>query len=177
METPIAGESCGFTSSVASFNTPVEFLDSLKRAGIDFLSTANNHCLVRGIIGLHNTNLEVKKRGFHTSGSYESKDASEVVFSVEIDGIRISILCYTYGTNSEYNQVYLDESQNWMIDLLKKQAPVVNITVKKPSFFHGLKSMLPPGFKDLIKKILGISQYNSLLSDFCLVDSVSGVKI
>ncbi|MDU7925862.1 MAG: CapA family protein, partial [Finegoldia magna] len=45
LETPIAGEQLGFTSSLFEFNAPIEFLDALKDAGINLVTTANNHSL------------------------------------------------------------------------------------------------------------------------------------
>ena len=43
LETVFAGEEAGYTNDVYSFNTPDRFVCSMKSAGIDYVSTANNH--------------------------------------------------------------------------------------------------------------------------------------
>jgi len=53
-ETVTAGPNARYTS-YPSFNTPDSMLTALSNAGFDVLSTANNHCLDRGINGLTRT--------------------------------------------------------------------------------------------------------------------------
>ena len=55
LETPIAGEKLKYSYKEYSFNTPENFLKTLKTIGIDCVTTANNHCLDRGVTGLKNT--------------------------------------------------------------------------------------------------------------------------
>lgn len=58
LETPIAGEELEYTKEPTVFNTPLAFAQSIKKAGFDFVSIANNHCLDRGVIGLKKNNIE-----------------------------------------------------------------------------------------------------------------------
>ena len=61
LETPIAGEDLQYTKELYSFNSPVQFAEALKMTGVHCVTTANNHCLDRGIDGLKKTvdNLEL----------------------------------------------------------------------------------------------------------------------
>ena len=58
LETPISNI-LGYTYDYYQFNTPESLLKSLKDAGFDLLTTANNHCLDRRIEGLKQTMLNI----------------------------------------------------------------------------------------------------------------------
>ena len=66
LETPIAGKKLGYTNELYCFNTPEEFLKTLKKYNFKLLTTANNHCLDRGVKGLkktlENKNVHNKRR-------------------------------------------------------------------------------------------------------------------
>lgn len=119
LETPIGSK--GFSEEAICFNTPVEFLQAVKNVGINFVSTANNHCLDRGIEGLEDTIRNIDTVSLNHSGTYLSKEASEDIFLTVIKGVKIAIVCCTFGTNSEVNGVMLPDEDLWRVDLLKKQ--------------------------------------------------------
>ena len=48
LETPLTGDSCGYSQETFRFNTPDSFLEALQWVGVNFVSTANNHILDRG---------------------------------------------------------------------------------------------------------------------------------
>ena len=52
LETICAGEELELTKHLFSFNTPESFISSIKKSGIDMVTTATNHSLDRGIEGL-----------------------------------------------------------------------------------------------------------------------------
>lgn len=119
LETPISDDQ--LSAEQICFNTPPNFLKAIKDCGIDFLSTANNHCLDRGIYGLKDTIAYLDKYGIEHSGTYLTKESSDSIFYKEINGLRIAIICCTFGTNSEHNGVVLKSDETWMVDLLKRQ--------------------------------------------------------
>jgi len=53
LETPIA--KAGYSEKLYSFNSPVEFAEAIKANGFSMVTTANNHCLDRGVSGLEDT--------------------------------------------------------------------------------------------------------------------------
>ena len=112
-ETVLAGEDVGI-SDYPCFNTPDSFLDSLKYSGIDFVTTANNHCMDKGTDGLLRTIDKLDEYGFDHTGTYKDEESRNEVFVKDINGITFAFLSYTYGTNGRpvknpWNVNILDE--------------------------------------------------------------------
>src|SRR5690625_470960 len=61
LETISAGNELGYTNHIYSFNTPKQFIRSIKDSGIDMVTTATNHSLDRGIKGLKENLLTLEK--------------------------------------------------------------------------------------------------------------------
>ncbi len=95
-ETVTAGASSDYTS-FPRFNTPDSILTALSNVGFDVLSTANNHCLDRGINGLTRTIKKIKENKMTNIGS--SIDGKNKYTIKEINGIKVSILSYSYAFN------------------------------------------------------------------------------
>ncbi len=155
LETPIAGDSLEYTSESTHFNTPETFLDALKTAGINFLSTANNHCLDRGVLGIQRTLENLQSRGFDHTGTYATKESSEQIFIKEIDGIKIALLSFTYGTNSEYYGEPLSDDETWRVDLLKRQPRRATENLQKRSLRNLIAAILPVRIKLAIAALFG----------------------
>ncbi len=85
-------------SGYPQFNAPEQTLASLKELGFDVLVTSNNHSLDTGIEGLLTTVKCIRKFGMLPVGTGE-KDMPKHVIQ-DINGIKIGILAYTYGTNN-----------------------------------------------------------------------------
>lgn len=121
LETPIAGKLAGYAKEEANFNAPDAFVTAVKNAGIDFVSTANNHCLDRGIEGLCRTLDMLDQVGLDHSGSYRAYEDREAIFIKEIEGVKIAVLACTYGTNSECGRYRLTKDTEWHVDILRPQ--------------------------------------------------------
>ena len=122
LETPIAGAEMLYTTEPASFNTPSNLLNALSNINIKMVTNANNHILDRGIDGLLRTIEEVDQHNLEHTGCYEDLATSEEIFIKNINGVKVAILSFTYGTNSEFNGNILPEDKTYMVDLLKKQS-------------------------------------------------------
>ncbi len=105
-ETVTAGPSSGYTS-FPRFNTPDAILTALSNAGFDVLSTSNNHCLDRGINGLTRTIKMITENKMINVGS--SIDGKNKYITKEINGIKVSILSYSYAFNG--NEARLNTKQ------------------------------------------------------------------
>ena len=83
------------------FSAPDEYLFALKEAGFDILATANNHSLDRHRRGLERTLMLVDSAGLAAVGTYRDVPdrAKRYPLVVEKNGLRIALLCATYGTN------------------------------------------------------------------------------
>ena len=112
------------------FATPSTILHEVKKSGIDFVATCNNHCLDRGIEGLDETLQCINEVGIDNSGCYLTKDVSEGIFVKKRGNLKISFVCCTFGTNSQLNGVFLGEDAFWKVDLMKKQQKLLNLEFK-----------------------------------------------
>ena len=101
LETTLAGKRLPYAGFPA-FNSPDAYLIALKNAGFDFLVTANNHSMDTGEEGLLRTIEQLKKNNIGFCGTYESQNDRDSIRILEIRGIRLAILNYTYGTNGLY---------------------------------------------------------------------------
>ena len=131
LETVCAGETQGYTKELYSFNTPDNFISALKKCGIDFVSTANNHCLDRGLDGLRRTLDVLDSQGIRHTGTYRSRKESEYACIVEIMGMKLGIISYTYGTNSNINDVLLSGDHK-KIDEYRKSEQIRVTREKRP---------------------------------------------
>ena len=150
LETVCAGEMQGYTKELYSFNTPDSFIKALKKCGVNFVSTANNHCLDRGIAGLKRTLDILDAQGIGHTGTYRTRKESEENCVVDIMGLKLGILSYTYGTNSNINGVLLSEDEQYYVDLLQPQEAKKDMTI-----LGRIKNMVPIETKTKVKKILG----------------------
>ena len=99
LEVTLGGEEAGKYRGYPSFNTPDSLLDYVKADGFDMLLTANNHSLDTGLAGLKRTVKQIKAAGLDFLGTKETT-ADPTYIIKDINGIKIGMVCYTYGTNS-----------------------------------------------------------------------------
>ena len=86
-------------SGFPMFNAPESYLDAVKDAGVDFLTLANNHMLDRYFDGMTHTVELVDQWGFDHGGAYRTPEEQDAPVVVDVNGIRIGMLCYTQMTN------------------------------------------------------------------------------
>ena len=130
LETTFAGASRGY-SSYPQFNTPESLAIAIKEAGIDLVSTANNHSLDTGYSGIESTIDFLDQNGILHTGTYKSPESQSQTVIAEIKGLKVAFLSFTYGTNGisvpqgrEYCINLIDD--NFIIDRLnsaKEQNP------------------------------------------------------
>lgn len=98
LETTLPGKNY---SGYPAFGAPDSLIDAIKGAGINLLTTANNHCIDKGRAALIRTLRVLDEKGIPHLGTYASKAAYEQqrVFFLEKNGIAVAMLNYTYGTN------------------------------------------------------------------------------
>ena len=107
MEFTLAGEPY---TGYPSFSAPDEYAEYLAGCGIDIFLTANNHILDKGRRGLDRTlsvyrSLE-DKYGIRMTGSAENPEKARLNYPliINVDGLRISFINFTYGTNSGFGK-------------------------------------------------------------------------
>ena len=99
LETTFAGSAAKY-SGWPRFNTPDELADTMKDVlGVDMVVTANNHCNDKGFDGVVNTINMIEQRGMLQTGTFKDKESSETALVFEVNGIKISVINYTYSLN------------------------------------------------------------------------------
>lgn len=163
LETVCAGKKARYTHGMYSFNTPDEALDAIKKySKIDLVCTANNHCLDRGLDGLIRTMNLLQEKGIPYTGTYLDQTEINRSHIVNIKGVKVAFMSYTYGTNTLENKVLLTDDEIGHINLLSGQ--IVNrLTVEGSShsiFRRMLNRMVQYFFSSetrmMIKKLLGL---------------------
>lgn len=119
LETPISYNNSDLTREKYCFNSPFEFAKDAYEAGIRFFSTANNHCLDRGIAGIVSTIKSLDKIGAYHTGVFDNKLKEPCI--IDVNGVRIGVLSYTYGTNAFANRNYLPKKEYWRVNLFQNQ--------------------------------------------------------
>jgi poly-gamma-glutamate capsule biosynthesis protein CapA/YwtB (metallophosphatase superfamily) len=98
LETPLAGPEVGY-SGYPTFNSPASYAAALRDYGVDFMGTANNHCLDKGWTGIYRTLDSLDGLGIAHAGTARSATEQDQPFLVTVKGVRLAIMDYTYGTN------------------------------------------------------------------------------
>lgn len=80
------------------FNCPDAFAANLKDVGYDMLLTANNHASDTRTPGIKRTVKTARDAGLTTLGTMLTNEETKYEI-IDINGIRIGMLCYTYADN------------------------------------------------------------------------------
>ena len=97
-ESILGGTSLGL-SNYPTFNSPQEFGDAMIDAGFNMVSLANNHTLDKGEKAVISSCEYWKEKDVLTAGSYSSNEEANEIRIKEKNGIKYTLLAYTYGTN------------------------------------------------------------------------------
>lgn len=110
------------------FNCPDELAGALKRAGFHVLTTANNHCLDRGISGLRRTLNVLDQNGLAHTGTFRSREEAQTPLVRNVNGIRVGLLSYTYGTNG----IKLPAGQTWAVNRIHNGKIIADVNRLRP---------------------------------------------
>ena len=124
-ETILGGSDIGL-SSYPNFNSPFEVGDAEVAAGFDVILQATNHALDKGAAGVTN-DIDFWKTNYPDItylGINDSQDRKDnYIYTYTQDGITLSILNYTYGTNG----ISVPSSMPYAIDYLNEEKVVNDI--------------------------------------------------
>jgi Bacterial capsule synthesis protein PGA_cap len=98
METPIAPPGGPF-SSYPSFSVPPEIAPALAATGYDACTTASNHTYDRGADGVTRTLAALDAAGIRHAGSARTPQEAGTTTLLDVDGVRLALLSYTFGFN------------------------------------------------------------------------------
>ena len=100
-ETILGGNELGF-SGYPLFNSPTQVGDSIEKAGFNVVLQASNHSADQGIKGLlHCVDFWKEKENILMVGIDEDSESTYEIPVLEVEGIKIAVLNYTYSPNME----------------------------------------------------------------------------
>lgn len=137
LETVLAGTGVAY-SGFPRFNSPDAIVDSLKKAGVDCLLTANNHTFDKNYDGVIRTQKVIKEKGLSYTGTRTDEEGKKY-FIANVNDIKFGMLCYTFETPSSEGRKALN---GILVDT--KTAPLINsFNPEKPeSFYAEIKEQL-----------------------------------
>ncbi len=97
-ETVMAGADHGYTGWPC-FNCPQQLGIDMASLGFDIINIANNHILDKGANGLDTTIAFWETQPVTLIGVAKNPEAAKQIPIIEVQGVRIALLSYTYGTN------------------------------------------------------------------------------
>ncbi|MHC0552957.1 CapA family protein [Salinicoccus sp. CNSTN-B1] len=112
-ETPIGGEALRL-SGYPMFNAPLEAADLLEHLNADVVSLANNHTLDRSTEGVERTTDVLKEKGIEYVGANVSPEDRKRQRIIDVEGVSVGFLAYTYGTNG----IPVPEGEDHLVNLI-----------------------------------------------------------
>ena len=146
-EGPSAGNKTSYSTSNYGdgiplyLNYPDEFAESVKRAGINLVTTANNHLLDKNINGAIRTIDILDKNKIMHIGSYKNNTRNNLLV-INLKGINIAFLSYTSIVN------------NWNIEKLYEKHPYITnlIPFSNNKYYKQLLKIVEEDFKKAKEK-------------------------
>ena len=164
LETPLAGEAATYTGDdFFKFNAPDSYAEAVKAAGVDLISTVNNHTYDRGYAGMYRTLDVLDRIGLAHTGTFRQGQREEA-FYFTLGDTKVAVIAYTYSTNygSSGGKCLAEGEHEGTVNLLKPQTISTFLPQKrKTHWFDKLtKKFLPFELRGRIKVALGIpNQY------------------
>ena len=126
LETTISGDEFPYTG-YPDFNTPISFVDALKKSGIALASLANNHTLDMGAVGAKNTFENLKSMGMDYTGLSLNKDQYYDYYIKDIKGIKTAVIAYSWRTSIVNNYNEKDYILRFWDDIEGIEADIKNV--------------------------------------------------
>lgn len=131
LETTFAGSDNYLNTEFMLLNTPDEFAESIKKANINILTTANNHTLDKDIDGLKRTINLLDNLNIEHTGTYVDKKDYENILIKEVNGVKLAFISATYGINDTNIDFKFNKENSFHIDVLRSQETIF------PNTFNG----------------------------------------
>jgi poly-gamma-glutamate capsule biosynthesis protein CapA/YwtB (metallophosphatase superfamily)/lysophospholipase L1-like esterase len=140
----LAGKSAGYSTGNPDekenvcLNYPDEFATSIKNAGFDLVTTAGDHLLDKDVQGEQRTLSVLDAKQIDHVGSYRNQEEKDKIKIVEVNGLKVAVLAYTYGVIGKDEGAMLDGSDSYLTSV------IVN---PKSSYFDKVKEYVKCDFE------------------------------
>ncbi|MFI0480297.1 CapA family protein [Actinomadura sp. 9N215] len=98
VETPLAPPSGPF-EGYPTFSSPPQIVNTIRGLGYDTCSTASNHSIDQGEPGVRRTIDDLDEAGIRHTGTARTAEEAERINILNVKGVKVAQLSYTYGTN------------------------------------------------------------------------------
>ncbi len=115
-ESTLGGTELGL-SSYPLFNSPHDVANSLVNAGVDIVSTANNHSLDKGEKGIDSETAYFDSVGLPYVGTFRDTDDQQRLRILSKNGFNLAFLSYTYGTNG----IPLPYGKDFLVNIINRE--------------------------------------------------------
>ena len=116
-ETVLGGKELRY-SGYPRFNSPQEIGDAIVKAGFNVVLDATNHAMDKGEKGMQNSiDYWKKHKGVTVVGVNETEKESNDVKVIEVKGIKLALLNYTYSLNG----LPLPSNRPYMVNMLDEE--------------------------------------------------------
>lgn len=156
LEFPLAGEEAGYSNSYYDFSAPDSYADAVKSAGIDLVSTVNNHTLDRGVDGMLRTLDVLDRAGVAHTGSFRSAEAHEEAFYFTLGETRFALVAYTYTTNKKIPEDSEYVAAVNFLRHMKSPTYLPEVAAKMKTWVDRKFPKLNPETRGRIKKLVGL---------------------
>ena len=146
LECPLGGKPY---TGYPCFSAPDSYAMQLKDVGFDLFLTANNHCLDRRDKGLARTFHTLDSMGIAHIGTYPDQHERDrrIPYMVNIKGMNIAFLDYTYGTNG------IPIKGNVIVDFIDQQQIADDIALARERGAHAICVNLHWGIEYQLKPV------------------------
>lgn len=115
-------------SNYPMFNSPHEIVDALMDSGVDLFSQANNHTLDKGLRGIESAITYYEQKKVPYVGMYKSPEDQANLRIFEVNGIKLGVMAYTYGTNG----IPVPQGKDYLVNLIDNEKMKAEIERLKP---------------------------------------------
>ena len=146
LECPLGGKPY---TGYPCFSAPDSYAQQLHHVGFDLFLTANNHCLDRRDKGLVRTCQALDSLGIPHIGTYRNQQERDraVPLIVNVKGMKIAFLDYTYGTNG------IPIQGDVVVDLIDQQLIARDIAIARQRGAHAICVNLHWGIEYQLKPV------------------------
>lgn len=114
-------------SNYPRFNSPHEIIDAIMDAGVDMVTTANNHSIDRGEPAAQSAIAYYEKKSLPYTGSFKSPEDQGKMRIEVVNGIRMAVLSYAEHTNG----IPIPEGKDYLVNLLDREQILADINDAK----------------------------------------------
>ena len=146
LECPLGGKPY---TGYPCFSAPDDYAVQLRDVGFDLFLTANNHCLDRRDKGLVRTCKTLDSLGIAHIGTYPNLQERNrrIPYIVNVKGMKIAFLDYTYGTNG------IPIQGNVIVDFIDQQQIADDIALARERGAHAICVNLHWGIEYTLKPV------------------------